>query len=88
MLMAAPGMMMMITYTASIGLALTYTAELLRLLHRRCKEVLEVFAPEAICLEDEGEKYLTTLRRWRTVHGHFGDSSSLDCPTLGPSLIS
>ena len=44
------------------------TAVLLRLLHRQCKEVLEVFAPEAICLEDEREKYhLTTLRGWRAV---------------------
>ncbi len=64
------------------------TTVLLRLLHRRCKEVLEVFPPETICLEDEREKYLTTLRGWRAVLGHLGDFSSLGCPTLGPCLMS
>ena len=36
-----------------------------RLLHLRCKEVLKVFAPEAICLEDEGEKDLNTASALR-----------------------
>ena len=62
-------------------------AVLLRMLHRRCEEVLEVFALKTICLEDEREKNLTTLRGRRAVLEHFGDFSSLGCPTSMPEVL-
>ena len=62
-------------------------AVLLRLLHRRCEEVLEVFALKTICLEGETKKYLTTLRGWRAVLEHLGDFSSLRRPTSMPEVL-